>query len=191
MPSLETLLTDLTSGDATRAEDAVPCLVALGPTAVERLLGLLESSVEDVRWWSVRALAEVEDESARTALHCALRDPEPSVRQCAALGLRRAIGPADAPGLLRGLSDPDGLVRRLAGDALAALGPRAVAPLVLAARSHEPCTRIEAVRALARCGSPEAIPALMAALEDPSSLVCHWAERGLEDLGQSMVYFNP
>jgi HEAT repeat protein len=191
VPPLESLLADLICGDLARAETAVARLAALGQPAQAGLLPLAHSPDEDIRWWGVRALAEMDSEEARAALRRALDDPEPAVRQAAALGLRRSITPADAPGLLHALHDADALVRRLAGDALAALGPAAVPALSQAADSADACARIEAVRALARCGSPDALPALMAALEDPSSLVLHWAEQGLEDLGPSMIYLRP
>lgn len=191
VPPLEFLIAELTCGDPARSEEAAVRLAEHGPAAVEALLQMLASPLEDSRWWGVRALADMDGDAARTAVRRALGDPEASVRQCAALGLRRDVSPADAPGLVAALSDPDTLVRRLAGDALAALGAHAVAPLDTAAHSSDPSTRIEAVRALARCGSPDAIPALMSALDDPSSLVGYWAVRGLEDLGPTMVYFSP
>jgi len=190
LPSLEALLAELTSGDELQAEAAAARLAAFGPAAVKALLARLAASDMDSRWWSVRTLAEIETESARAAVRQALSDPDPSVRQCAALGLRRAVSPSDTEPLLAALGDSDALVRRLAGDALSALGLPAVEFLSAAARSIHPSTRIEAVRALARSRRPEAIPALHSALEDPSALVQHWAERGLEDLGQDMVYLR-
>jgi HEAT repeat protein len=191
LPSPDSLLTELTSGDASRAEAAVPRLAALGSETVEALLALLAAPDVDTRWWCVRALVEMDAEGARTAVRQALGDADPSVRQCAALGLRGAIRLEDVEALLPALGDSDPLVRRLAGDALSALGAEAVRPLSAAARATNPAVRIEAMRALARCGRPEAIPALLACLEDPSALVHHWAERGLEDLGQGMIYIKP
>ena len=38
---------------------------------------------------------------------------------------------------------------------------------------------------------PLAIGALFSVLGDPSSIVTYWAEKGLEDLGVGMVFFQP
>jgi hypothetical protein len=38
---------------------------------------------------------------------------------------------------------------------------------------------------------PETIAALFRAIDDPSSIVSHWAEQGLEDLDIGMVFFEP
>ena len=58
-------------------------------------------------------------------------------------------------------------------------------------RELSPQTRIEAARALAELRQPEAIAPLFAALEDHSTIVRHWAEIGLERLGQNYVFFAP
>jgi len=47
------------------------------------------------------------------------------------------------------------------------------------------------MRALAEITDHRAIPALMAALDDESVMVQHWAEEGLERLGLDMVYLKP
>jgi HEAT repeat protein len=46
------------------------------------------------------------------------------------------------------------------------------------------------VRALSLLKDRAAIPDLFVALDDPSTLVRHWAEQGLEDLGVGMVFFR-
>ncbi|MBM3122987.1 MAG: HEAT repeat domain-containing protein, partial [Chloroflexi bacterium] len=61
----------------------------------------------------------------------------------------------------------------------------------LAAQDPAPAVRMGAVRALAMNEDPGAIPALYAALEDPSSMVEYWAGEGLERRGLGMVYFQP
>jgi HEAT repeat protein len=127
-----------------------------------------------------------------------LSDPDPSVRQCAALGLR--INPAvqAVPALVEALHDRDPLVARLAGEALASAGEPAVLPLinVLQTISHNsnsaaPHTRREAARSLAAIGDPRAVPSLYTVLEDDSALLVYWAEQGLERMGVGMVYFQP
>jgi HEAT repeat protein len=107
------------------------------------------------------------------------------------VALRARPTPASWPALARALSDGDALVRRLAADALAVGGRGAIPYLREALNSGSRGARIEAARALAAVHHPEAISALYAALDDPSPLVQHWAEQGLDALGLGMVYFSP
>jgi HEAT repeat protein len=58
-------------------------------------------------------------------------------------------------------------------------------------QATDPTIRIEATRALAAIEDPQAINVLFAALNDPSQIVVHWAEQGLERLGIGMTFFKP
>jgi HEAT repeat protein len=99
--------------------------------------------------------------------------------------------PSAIPALVNALQDPDRLVARFAADALVAIGVSAIPALSQSMQASDPAVRIEAMRALAAIESPNALHALFDALDDPSSLVCYWAEQGLERLGVGMVYFQP
>jgi HEAT repeat protein len=182
---------ELLSGDERRAESAATSLPAFGRSALQALLTLAASPQADSRWWAVRALAGFTEADAQACLIRCLEDMDPSVRQCAALGLRHHPTGDAVPALARAMADDDTLVSRLAADALAACGALAVGHLQQALLSEHPRVRIEATRALAAIRDPSAIPALFAALRDPTPLVEHWASRGLEALGQGMVYFKP
>jgi HEAT repeat protein len=167
-------------------------LAAFGDAAIEELLSTLKSDKLDHRWWAVRALAEFEQPSAQDALCRVLAESNPpALRHCAAMGLRENPTPKALPGLISALHEKDRLLSRLAADAIAALGPSAIPELQEALQSTEPSVRIEAVRALAKMHDPQAIGALFSVLEDPSSLVTYWAEKGLDDLGVGMVFFEP
>jgi HEAT repeat protein len=183
------LVADLLSGDEARAEAAVSSLARQGPAALDPLLPLLVSPEAEARWWAVRATAAIPGPRSAAALTAALDDDDPAVRQAAALGLRLQPSREAIAPLARRLSDPDTLTARLASDALAAHGEPALPALRLAVA--EPDRRTNAIRAMALMKTPTAIPDLFAALEDPSALVRHWAERGLEDLGVGMVFFSP
>jgi HEAT repeat protein len=89
------------------------------------------------------------------------------------------------------LSDEDALTRRLAGDALAAIGSQTVPLLLDAMQNGEHIVRLEAVRALAKIGDESAIPALFEALDDRSALIEYWANEGLEKMGVGMVFYKP
>ncbi|MFZ5902120.1 MAG: HEAT repeat domain-containing protein [Chloroflexota bacterium] len=190
MPALDDLLAELTSGDESRAEAAVPALAKLGAQAVAALARLLDSPDADSRWWAVRALASHPDLDVDLLLR-ALADAAPEVRQAAALGLcshphERAIQP-----LVRALSDADSLAADLAAKALVAVGRPAVESLIEVQKDANMSARILSMRALAEIADPRAVPVMMSAIEGESSMLYHWAEVGLERLGLNMVYLKP
>jgi HEAT repeat protein len=191
--NLEYWLAELTSGEDERAEAAVAALKEHGEEAVEGLLPLLSDPRPDARWWGLHALAEIPDRRAPPLLAEAVKDPDLSVRQCAALALRRQPAPEAVPALIGALADEDRLFARLAGDALAAVGPAATAPLakVLQDLDQPQQVRLEAARALALIGDTAAIPALFSVLEDESMWIQHWANEGLDRLGVGMSFFKP
>jgi HEAT repeat protein len=190
MPVLDDLLADLTSGDETRAENAVPGLVELGEDAFPALCDLLLSADTDQRWWALRTLAQ--SPRARTEwLLPLLDDSAPEVRQAAALGLCRHPDETAIRPLLRALNDEDVLVSDLARNALVVIGKPAVPILLDVPRDAPQRVRIHTVRALAEISDYAAIPTLMAALEEDSAMLGYWAEEGLERLGLNMVYLKP
>ncbi len=198
MSELDDLLADLTSGDEDRAEAAVPKLVSLGEAAFPALRALLDSPDTDHRWWALSVLAQNEQVDVDWLL-AALDDPAAEVRQCAALGLCAHPAPKSVPALIDALQDPDSMVSTLAANALAAVGEAAVPALLdlvedasLAASESVAAqtARLNAMRALAAIADPRAIPAMMAALKEGSTVMQHWAETGLENLGLDMVYLK-
>jgi HEAT repeat protein len=191
MSDVSGLIGELLSADEARAEAAALALAQLGEAALPAVLPLFDSPEGETRWWATRVAAGIPGPQAAAALAGALEDDDPAVRQAAALGLRLQPSSDAAAALAQHLADPDPLTARLASDALAALGPAALPHLRLGAHSPQPAMRINAVRSLALLKTNEAIPDLFAALEDSSTLVRHWAERGLEDLGIGMVFFAP
>jgi len=188
--TLDELLADLTSGDETRAEDAVPGLVDLGEDAFPALRDMLKADDSDHRWWALRTLAQ--SPQARTKwLLPLLNDSVAEVRQAAALGLCSHPDETAIRPLIRALNDTDSLVSGLACNALVVIGSLAVPSLIKIPKDAPQTARINAVRAMAEIADHSAIPALMSALEDDSILVQHWAEEGLERLGLNMIYLKP
>jgi HEAT repeat protein len=191
MADVDALVDELTCGDDRRAEASVEPLSLFGQPALERILRLLAVPSVEARWWATRALAAFDAPAARAALRRVLHDTNAPIRHCAALGLRLRPSADAIPDLLAALASSDRLLARLAADALAAVGADAIPALAEVCRAGDPAARIEAARALAAVGDPQAVPALFAALDDPSSLVEFWAERGLERLGVGMVFVKP
>ena len=179
-------------------EAAVVRLGSSGQAALPVLKALLASPEADIRWWGVRALALPSagaSDWAADKLILALADPDPAVRQCAALSLRQrktSLGlPAAISALIPCLSSSDALLRRLAGDALAEAGSLAVPALIETLEKGPDAGRGQAARALALIADPRSIPALFAVLDDPSSFVSFWANQGLDAMGVGMMFFNP
>ncbi len=191
MDKLSNLLDELSCGQDERAEEALSHLASWGSEVVDILSQRLDSPTADVRWWAVRALAEIGDERVPALLIRALSDPDQGVRWCAGLALRTHPSEQAAPELLGLLSAKEALTRRLSGDALIAIGNPVVPDLLDIMQHGEHLARLEAVRALARLGDERAIPALFKALDDNSALIEYWAGEGLEKMGVGMVFYKP
>jgi HEAT repeat protein len=185
------LLDELSCGEDERAEASLTQLAAWGSEVVEPLRERLSNPEVDVRWWAVRALAEVDDPRVAQLLVKALSDPDKAVRWCAGLALRRHPSEEAAATLLHLLSDEDPLTRRLAGDALVAIGRPVVPQLIDLMRHGMHVSRLEAARALARIGDQRSVPTLFEALDDRSALIAYWANEGLKKMGVGMVFYRP
>ena len=187
---LQDLLNDLTSGDETRAENAVPLLIELGEEATPAILDLTRSGDVDHRWWGLRVLAQSPHAQAEWLVPF-LKDPAREVRQCAALGL--AIKPDESAiePLVQALSDEDSMVSSLAVNALVKIGGAAVPSLIDTVKSGSQVARVHALRALAEIRDHRAIPVMMKVMGEDSALLQHWAKEGLDRLGLDMVYIKP
>jgi len=192
MSALPALLEALRSGNDDQAEAAAQRLKEFGSAAQTALQALLSHPQADTRWWAIRALAEFPPESAAgESILPALSDPDPEVRQAAAMGLTHLPTPQALPALQAALEDPDSLTASLAANALIALGQQAVPALLRSAENASPAAKIEVIRALAELNDHRAIPALMKAFQSPSALQRYWGEKGLQKLGLEMTFFNP
>lgn len=191
MNALDQAIAELTSGDDRRAEAAVQKLADAGENAAGALEALLSSPDSDTRWWAVRALAEIPTQQAAVKLEQALSDPDPAVRQCAALGCGKRRAASAVPALLLAMHDGDSLTARLAANALVAIGAPAVESLADLLRDAPQSVQLEAARALALIGDPRAIPGLFNALDGDSMLLEYWANEGLERMGVGMAFFKP
>ena len=188
--TLQNLLNELTSGDESRAEDAVSALIEMGEEAIPALRKLTESKDADSRWWALRVLAGSPLCQAEWLVPF-LNDPAAAVRQCATLGLSLRPDESAIQPLVRALSDKDTLVSNLAVKALVKIGKTAVPPLIENVKSGSQSSRILALRALVEIRDHRAIPVMMQVMNEESALLQHWAKEGLERLGLDMVYIKP
>lgn len=187
---LNTFLTELTSGDETRAEAVVLALIALGAEALPALLDLTRSTDSDQRWWAIRVLAQ-SPLTQTVDLIPFLSDSAPEVRAATALALCSHPDESAIPALTKTLSDEDSITAQLAGNALAAIGSPSVPGLLEVLKDAKQSARIQTMRALAEIRDHRAIPAMMQVMEEESVLLQHWANEGLERLGLNMVYIKP
>ena len=185
------LMQAITAGDDHRAEEAALAAGQLPEEAIPILQGLLASEDRNHRWWAVRTLAAVGSPAAVVSIVASLSDPDPDVRACAVVAVAGLTPPEAIEPLAVLLSDPSAYVARLAADGLAQFGQPAVGVLIKVLQAGDPAARAGAARALRTVQPQEAVPALCAALDDPSAAVAHYAEQALEDMGVGMVYFRP
>jgi HEAT repeat protein len=188
--ALQSFLEAVATGDDVRAEETALTLTCEGDAVVPALRELLADTDADRRWWAVRGLAAVGTQAAREPLITALSDADPYVRACAAQGLGELHAEDAIDRLAQCLADSSPLVSRVAADSLARIGPSAVQTLIAALQEKEVMTRAGAARALSIIQPEEAIPALCAALNDPSAIVTHYAEEALEQMGVGMVFIR-
>lgn len=178
---IDTLVADLSAGDAVTREAAVARLTVIGARAVERLVGLVASGAPPVpRIAALRALEAIADPRALDVSLDALDDRDPGVAAAAAAATRPFLrGPRGAAG-----------VDRLTGVAIDAARPTPVRAAAiralgtLEASTREPlwkALRDDAdpdVRALVR---PSRSNAATPAPRDPAADLTQAAERGLPD----------
>jgi HEAT repeat protein len=186
---LQALLADLASGDDDRAEAASALLASMPGEALTPLQLMSREGGTEERWWALQTLAQFE-QADPTWFAPQLNDPSDELRAAAALALWHHPSPACADRLAELLDDPSSMVTTLASNALIAIGPEAVPPLLDRLQNGSPQARIQAARALAEIRDPRSIPALMDSLENGSAVVKHWAGQGLDNMGLGMVYFN-
>ncbi len=188
---MDELLAAVAAQDDERAEAAAQAVGEMGDGVLPLLRDLLVSEERDRRWWAVRTLAAVGSSAAVALLIGALDDPDPDVRACAVVALAERRSAAAVEPLVVRLSDPSAYVARLAADGLAQFGQPAAADLIAALETGDVAARAGAARALSVIQPEEAIPALFAALDDPSAAVTYYAEEALARMGVGMVYFEP
>lgn len=188
---LDELLSDLASGDETRAERAAAALGSAGSAALTGLGGLLNSADPDIRWWVARTLGNIDAPAANPLLKTALQDSAPEVRQCAARALIARPAAELVPDLAACLRTGDALLASLAGSAMAAAGEPAVPALIEIFQTGSQRARVESARALAAIKDPRAIPFFFHAIQEGDSpLVEYWADIGLDNLGIGMTFFG-
>jgi HEAT repeat protein len=172
--------------DDARAEELLDLLTANDSPILRQMV---ESDDLNRRWWGIRALAHVGDETVLALVVTQIDDESPEIRAVAAMALGeihqrspQAVNPHLAQ-LIPLLEDEDALVRQAAADGLSRCGDDAVDLLAAALESTVEGVRVRAAAALHRIGSMKVASPLYRHLEDPNPLVRHHAYETLDNLG--------
>jgi HEAT repeat protein len=186
-----------------RAEES---LVALGPVAIETLVGALRNREETKRPVIARIIGKIVDSQGIDPLTEALKDPNPALakeardallkilpaalkdnrlemRLKAAKLLQELPDPVAIEPLIGALRDKDGNVRQRAGTALGKIGQPAVQSLTGLLKDPDPEMRRVAVEQLGKICGPETLEPLLTALRDPDPNVRWWAAWALGEMG--------
>lgn len=193
---MDKFLTAAAAADDERAEALCPQLQS---TDEPHLLPLTRHENVDLRWWSVRALAQCGSAAAVDALNEALQDADSGVRAVASRALAQLherfaeVVQPQLPQIAQLLADADGLVCQSAADSLALCGDHAVPVLSavldgVAIEGTDIVIRNEgarswAARALHKIATIASAPALYRHLEDPNHLVRTHAYEALDEMG--------
>ena len=191
MQDLNSLISDLTSGDDTTAEKAALAIQGYGQNAVTKLSKLLDDTNPEIRWWAVRSLAQIQTGNATELIINALGDDDSNVKQCALVAMRNRPDSTVINLLTRFLGDVNRMLSRLAVDALVSIGKDATHALLEILEDGSYPARIAAVQALAMIGDYATVSALFHQLDSDSNIIAYWANEGLEKMGIGMSFFKP
>lgn len=159
-------------------------LLACKP-APEAVATGLASQNAAVREDMVAFAATYDDLVVVEALHKALSDSSPRVRQRAAQSLGVIAAPESVAPLLAALGDPEPEVQRAAVDALGRIGDPAAVDAVLTWLGERigDQTPLDAIWALGRFGDAKAVPILTQLRDDPDPYVAWNALEALRAIG--------
>ncbi len=191
MSDLDSLLSDLTSGDDELAEKAALAIQGYGQNAVTKISQLITDPDPDIRWWAVRALAEFYKGNTTGLIINALGDDDQDVKQCALLAMRNRPDSNAIPALTHFLGDERPLHSRLAVDALVAIGKDATHALLEILDHGDHLAQLAAIQALAMIGDYTSVSALFHQLDSSSAIIDYWANEGLKKMGIGMSFFEP
>lgn len=136
------------------------------PPSIPDLLDALKDADSWVRNGAARALGSIGDTQAIPALIIALRDTDSGVRYSAAQALKLIDPAAATPALIEVFKEQDWRIRRDAAKTLAQLGSQALPTLLEALQHRNSRVRGNVAEVLGQIGDSQAVPALVAALQD-------------------------
>lgn len=148
--AIDPLLAALGEKNDALQKEATRALIGIGQPAVPALIKGLDSPTVDVREYSARALAEIQDKRAERPLIARLSDSDRDVAAAAALALGTAGSDKSIPALIKALGSKNLMTKVNASISLGQLDAKgAVGPLtVMVEKDADPYVREWAARAL-------------------------------------------
>lgn len=152
--ALAPLLAVLPAEAAADARPWVAPIARFGMSTAPRMRRALRDGGPAMRWIAMNVLGLLRDPAASEALgEALLRDPDPRLREAAAVALGRLANPLDIPRLCAALQDPEAAVRARVVEALGNRPvPAAAEALAPVLKDPVPRVRLNAIKALARLG---------------------------------------
>lgn len=156
-----------------RRNAALSALTAISQQTPEIAIAALTHPTLEVRQWATEALGELNEPQSVPGLIDRLNDggESPNVRRAAAQALGKLGDPGATPALIKAATQSDFWLRHAAIEALSRLADeRAAGPLVDMMKT-DVWTRPIIIKALGNIGSGEAVPDLVAMLDDSNEAV--------------------
>jgi len=163
----------LQESNAVRRNAALSVLLEIGHTQPDLVVQSLRHPAAEVRQWAAEMLGELPSDIGSAALRERLEDATefPTVRRAAAQSLGKLGDQAALPALLKAAAHGDFWLRQAAIEAISRSGDeRVVAPLLELMR-QDAWTRPAVIKALGNIGHVDAVPELVAALDDPNDSI--------------------
>jgi HEAT repeat protein len=156
------------------------------PRAVDALTALVGQEPEDLAAVAVEALGDIGDAEATPTLIAALVDEDPTLREVSSQALAK-IGAGAAFALLKKLDETEGEIHEAVRQTLRRMGPEAVNELALQVGDRRNLERSKAALALGEIGTPQAIEALVKALNSTDLHVLPAVMKALATIGEPSV----
>lgn len=150
---------------------------------ISNIPAMLSDADPDVRRLAIEQLESMPGPGTRASLARALRDNDQGVRDAAANALRNLGGEETAHLVVEYITDPNIVLRNLAGAILIRLGSTAVPALLLYLKHHDQDVRKFAVDLLGAIREPHTADAVIPLLEDVDSNVVVSAAEALGNIG--------
>ncbi|NLI77588.1 MAG: tetratricopeptide repeat protein [Candidatus Riflebacteria bacterium] len=147
---------------------AARALAEMGTEAVAPLAEALEGQNKERKYWAIKILGQMREETAFPEIRTFLSDADSEIRMAAVQALGSFQNPDGIPLLIERFIDPSWVVRREACKSIIRYGPAAYSPLLSALGSLEEDVRYWALRAIGELKPPGAFHELLKLLRDRS-----------------------
>ncbi|PKL43819.1 MAG: hypothetical protein CVV41_08635 [Candidatus Riflebacteria bacterium HGW-Riflebacteria-1] len=147
---------------------AAQALTDMGSEAVFPLVSALESQDKERRYWAIRILGKMHEQTAYAEIKKFLSDPDSEIRMAALESMGFYLNPDAVPAMIERFLDPAWVVRKHACRAIIKFGVKAVPNLLKALNSIEEDVRYWALRSIGEIKPRGIYPHLIKLFKDRS-----------------------